>query len=139
MNRPRLRAWFAAIALVLLGIAFGAAATGWLGVRAIRRAVHAPVGTPGPADRAAARIAADLAEELTLTPQQSAQINAILSQSAANLKTIRADAMTAAAAELRVTTERIAAALPPEKHAALHRVLARRYERLGLTPPAVAP
>lgn len=139
MNRPRLRAWFAALALVLLGVAVGAAGTGWLGLRAIRRAVQAPAGAVGPADRAAARIAADLTNELALTPEQSAQVQTILNQSATNLKAIRADAMTAAAAELRATTERIATALPPEKHAALHRVLARRYERLGLTPPPFAP
>ncbi len=139
MNRHRLRGWLAALTLFALGLAVGAAGTGWFGLRVIRRAFQAPVGAIGPADRAAARIGADLTDELALTPEQSARVQAILNQSAANLKTIRADASAAAAAELRDAAQRIAATLPPDQHAVLHRVLARRYERLGLTPPAIAP
>lgn len=139
MNPRRLRGWLAALALFILGVAVGAAGTGWLGLRAVRRAFQAPVGAVGPADRAAARIGADLTEELALTPEQSARVQAILNDSAANLKAVRADARIAAVAELRAATDRIAAALPPEMRAALDRIIARRYERLGLTPPPVDP
>ena len=139
MNRHRLRGWLAALTLFALGLAVGAAGTGWFGLRLIRRAFQAPVGAVGPADRAATRIGADLTEELALTPEQSARVQAILNQSASNLKTIRADASAAAAAELRDAAQRLAATLPPEHHDALHRILARRYERLGFTPPADRP
>ena len=58
-----------------------------------------------------------------------------LDQSAGNLKALRVQAGVRAAAELRASTGRIAAELPPEKRAEFYRLSAQRYERLGLSPP----
>lgn len=136
MITSRWRGWLVASAIFVLGVAFGSAGTAWVGVRVVRRALHAPLNEEGPADRAAARIGADLTKTLELTPDQSARVQAVLDQSATRLKAVRVQAALRAAAELRRTTERIAAGLPPEKQAEFYRVIARRYERLGLRPPS---
>lgn len=124
-----------AIAIFLLGIAVGGAGMTWAGIRAVRQALQAPAGERGAADRAAKRIGADLTKTLELTPEMSARVQAILNQSATNLRAVRAQARVKAAEELLMATERIAAELPPEKHAEFYRVIGRRYERLGLQPP----
>lgn len=135
MNALRWRGWLVAAMVFVLGVAVGAAGTVWLGTRAIRRVLQAPLSATGPADRAVARIGADLTRSLELTPDQSERVQVILEQSAVRMKAIRAGALLRAGAELRTTTDRIAAELPPEKHEELYRVIARRYERLGLRPP----
>ena len=136
MNGNRWKAWILAAAILVLGIALGASTTMWWGTRVLRRALHAPVDAPGLADRAAARIGADLTEELHLTAEEAARVQSILDESAANLKTVRARAGAEAAQELRRSTQEIAAALPAAKRAELYRVLSRRFERLGLKSPA---
>jgi hypothetical protein len=135
MKRFPWRGWLVAIAIFVLGVAVGGAGVTWAGIRAVRQALQAPAGERGAADRAAKRIGADLTKRLQLTPEMSARVQAILDQSATNLKSVRAQAAARAADELRMSTERIAAELPPEKHAEFYRVIARRYERLGLQPP----
>lgn len=131
---PRWRGWLVATAIFVLGIAVGATGTVVIGVRLFRQAMQNP-DSRGPADRAAARIGADLTETLQLTPEQSAQVQQVLNESAANLKAIRARAGLQAAAELRDSSGRLLATLPPEKHAEFHRIISRRFERLGLQPP----
>lgn len=135
MSPIRWRGWLVAALIFALGLAVGSAGTALWGVRYLRRALQASTQTSGPADRAAARIGAELKAELALTPEEAERVQAILNESAGNLKSVRARAALQAGAELRAATRRIAAALPPEKQAGLHRIIARRYQRLGLTPP----
>lgn len=132
---PRWRGWLVAAAIFVLGIAVGGAGTVMIGARLFRQSLQNPAGARGPADRAAARIGADLTETLQLTPEQSARVQRILNESAANLKAVRLRAGIQAAVELRASTQRLLAELPPEKHAEFHRIIARRFERLGLQPP----
>lgn len=129
------RGWLVAGAIFLLGVAAGAAGVTFLGIRAIRQGFNRPASARGLADRAAERIGVDLTKNLQLNPQESAQIQAILNESAANLKALRVQVATQAAAELDATTKRIAALLPPEKHAEFYRVMERRYQQMGLSPP----
>jgi allophanate hydrolase subunit 2 len=135
VTTSRWRGWLMAGAIFILGVAVGSAGMAWTGMRVVRRALQAPMNTTGPADRAAVRIGADLTKTLQLNPEQSARVQTILEESAANLKRMRARVALSAAAELRTATERIAAELPAEKHAELYRVIAKRYERLGLRAP----
>jgi hypothetical protein len=86
-------------------------------------------------DRAAERIARDLSLSLKLTPEQSLNVRTILEHSAANLKGIRARAGIDATAELRDSTSKLAASLPEDKRDEFYRLIARRYERLGLPVP----
>lgn len=137
MKPLRWRGWLVAGAIFLLGVSVGGTGMVLLGLRAFRQMVRAPAGAPGFADRAAERVAADLTKSLQLNPEESARVQAILSESAANLKAMRVRGAALAAEELRSSTERIAATLPPEKHAAFYRVMAQRYERLGLAPPVM--
>jgi hypothetical protein len=135
MTASRWRGWLVAAAIFLLGVAVGGAGTMALGVRAFRKAMQSPATTRGMADRAVARIGADLTESLQLTPEQSARVQAVLDASAKKMKAIRVEAAVRAIAELRESTDQIAAELPPDKHAELYRVVGRRFERLGLEPP----
>lgn len=135
MSRFAWRGWLAAAAIFALGVAVGGAGTAWIGIRNFRQMLRSPAEARGLADRAAARIGADLERSLQLTPEQSGRVRSILADSAANLKAIRARAIAEAAADMRTSTDRIAAELPPEKHDELYRVVGRRFERLGLPPP----
>lgn len=135
MTASRWRGWLVAAAIFLLGVAVGGAGTMALGVRAFRKAMQSPATTRGMADRAVARIGADLTESLQLNPEQSARVQAVLDASAAKMKAIRVEAASRAIAELRASTDLIAAELPAEKHGDLYRVVGRRFERLGLEPP----
>jgi len=135
MNASNWRGWLVAAAIFVLGVAVGAAGMTWIGVRRIRQVLASPPGTYGLADRAAARIGANLTDSLDLTPEQSARVQAILERAAGRLKVVRLRAAGQARAELREAVEQIANELPPEKRVEFRRILARRYERLGLTPP----
>lgn len=130
MSAWRWRGWLVALAIFVLGSACGAAGMAWMGRRMLREVLHSPASETGPADRAAARIGAELKKELALTPEEAARVQALLDESAARLKAVRVDAAQRALAELRTSTERIAAELPPEKRAEFYRLSARRYERL---------
>lgn len=132
VSAPRWRGWLVAAAIFILGLAVGAAGAAWFGTRLVRQALQAPLEAPGLADRAAVRIGAELTKTLELTPDQSARIQGQLAQSAANLKAVRLRARAQAAAELRDSIKRISAELPPEKRAEFQRLVARRYEQLGL-------
>jgi hypothetical protein len=99
-----------------------------------RRALQS-AGERGFAERVANRIGADLTASLQLTPDEASRVQAILDQSAVRLKAVRAQAAGQALAELRAANQRIAAELPPDKRAQYRRLLAQRYERLGLAPP----
>jgi hypothetical protein len=138
MTASRWRGWLVAAAIFLLGVAVGGAGTMALGVRAFRKVMQSPATTRGVADRAVARIGADLTESLQLTPEQSARVQAVLDASATRMKAFRVEAAARALAELRASTDQIAAELPAEKHAELYRVVGRRFERLGLEPPRPA-
>jgi hypothetical protein len=139
MNMTHWRGWLVAGAIFLLGIAVGGGLVAWAGARSLRHALQAPTTARGAADRAAERIGADLTETLRLTPEESTRVQAILNQSASNMKAVRAQATGQVAAELRASTASIAATLPPGKRMAFYRVIARRFERLGFPPPQPDP
>lgn len=131
MTAATWRGWLVAAAIFLLGAAIGAGGMTWFGGRALRNALRAG-SEPSLAERAAVRIGSDLTKSLQLTPDESARVQAILDQSAANLRAMRLRAVAQAGTELRGAVERIAAELPPDKRAEFYRVMARRQERLGL-------
>src|SRR5688572_28625549 len=91
MNAPRWRGWLVAVGIMVLGIALGAAGMAWAGTRIFREALQT-AGERGFAERVVTRIGADLTASLNLTPDESARVEAILKQSAANLKQVRAQA-----------------------------------------------
>jgi len=133
MSALRWRGWLAAIAIFLLGVGVGTAGTAWVGARMIRNAIMNPTPNRTLADRAAERIGADLTKNLALSPQESAQVQAVLAQSATNLKALRVQVAVQTRTEFRAAARRIADLLPPEKRADFYRLVSRRYERLGLT------
>ena len=135
MIRIGWRGWLVAALIFALGAGAGVTGTVVIGKRVIRQLLLAPADAPGPADRAAARVAADISDSLQLTPEQSARVREILATSAQNLKAIRRRAALDAGAELRRSTQAIAAELPPAKRAELYRVVAQRFTRIGISPP----
>ncbi len=135
MSGARWRGWLMALAIFIAGAALGSAGTAWLGLRFLRQTLQASPDVEGPADRAAARIGNELTERLQLTADESARVQTILAQSAQRMKSIRATAAASARDELRGASAQIAAELPREKHAEFYRVIAQRYQRLGLPPP----
>jgi len=131
----RWRGWLVAGAIFLLGVAAGGAGMTWAGVHVFRQRMQNPASTRSMAERAAERIGADLTKSLQLSAAESAQVQAILDQSAVNLKAVRVQATTQAAAELRASTVRIARTLPVEKRREFYRLIAQRFGRLGLSAP----
>lgn len=136
MNRIGWRGWLVAFAIFGLGLAVGVSGTVVVGKRMLRQMLVAPADATGPADRAAARIAAELNTSLKLTPDEAQRVQQILEDSARTLKTIRRRAALAAGLELRSSAGRIAVVLPPDKRAEFYRLIAQRYERLGLPAPS---
>lgn len=132
----RARGWVAALTIFALGVAVGGAGTAWLGARMLKNWVQSPAGARTAADRMAERLSDDLTHELALTPEEAARVRTLLDESAAAMKRLRVRTALEIGAELRASTQRLQAALPAEKHAALRRVLAQRYERLGVRPEA---
>lgn len=135
MSGSTWRGWLAAAAIFVLGVGVGGAGMAWAGIRIFRHALLNPATTRGLADRAADRIGAELTKNLKLTPEESAQVQTILGQTAANLRSVRVQAAAQASTEVRSAIHRIATALPVEKRAEFYRLAARRYERLGLPAP----
>jgi len=135
---PHWRGWLATAVIFILGVAVGVAGTAWTGARMLRRALQAPASAPGLANRAAERMGAELTKTLELTPAESKRVQAELDQTATNLKLLRVQWTEKAAAEIRGSTGRIAATLPPGKRAEFYRVIAKRYGRLGLATPELS-
>lgn len=134
----RARGWVAALTIFAVGLAVGGAGTAWLGARMLKSWVQSPASARGAADRMAERLGEELTRELVLTPDEAARVRTLLEESAAAMKRIRVRTAIDVATELRASAQRLQAALPEEKHAALRRVLAQRNERLGVraeTPP----
>lgn len=135
MSAVRWRGWLIAAAIFCLGVAVGGAGTVWWGARHLRR-TFAASGETGFADRAAGRIGAELKRSLELSGDDATRVQAILDDTARSLKGVRVRAAIQAGAELRAAIRRIAATLPPEKRGEFYRIVAKRYERLGLAVPA---
>ncbi len=137
MSDARWRGWLIALAIFILGVGVGGTGMAWAGIRVFRHFVQNPNAPRGGlADRAAEYIGKNLTKQLELTPEQSAQVQAILDQSAANVKTTRTKAAAEVTRELRETVRRIGVVLPPEKRAEFHRLISHRFKRLGDTSPA---
>lgn len=135
-DSSRWRGWVVAAAIFVLGVGVGGAGMAWAGIRVFRHALQNPNAGRGLADRAAERIGSELTKNLKLTPEESAQVRTILAETTGKLKAVRVQAAAQAGAEFRAAAQRIAAALPREKRAEFYRLVARRYERMGLTVPA---
>lgn len=135
MNESRWRGWLVAAAIFVLGVGAGGAGMAWAGIRVFRHALQNPANARGLAERAADRIGADLTRTLKLTPEESGQVQAILAQSAANIKVVRIQAATQATAELRGAIQHIGEILPREKQADFYHLIAQRYKRLGVAAP----
>lgn len=136
MSDSRWRGWLIAIAIFILGVGVGGAGMAWAGLRVFRQVIQNPNGPRGGlADRAAEYIGKNITKQLDLTPEQSAQVQAILNQSATNVKATRAQAAAEVTKELRETVRRIGAVLPREKRAEFYRLIAHRFKRLGDAAP----
>jgi hypothetical protein len=135
MNGSTWRGWVVAAAIFVLGVAVGGAGMAVVGIRVFRHAWLHPAASRGLAERAAGRIGTDLTKTLELTPEESAQVQAVLSQTAANLKGVRAQATKQVSTEIRASIRKIAVILPREKRVEFYRLVARRYQRLGLAAP----
>jgi Spy/CpxP family protein refolding chaperone len=138
MSDSRWRGWLIAVAIFVLGVGVGGAGMAWAGIRVFRHITQKPDAPRGGlADRAAEYIGKNLTKQLELTSEQSAQVQAILDQSALNIKATRTKAAAEVTRELRETVRRIAAVLPGEKRAEFNRVINHRFKRLGDTAPTV--
>ena len=135
MSDSRWRGWLVAAAIFVLGIGVGGAGMAWAGIRVFRHALQNPPNARGLADRAADRIGADLTKSLKLTSEESAQVQTILAQSAANIKVVRIQASAQATTELRNAMQHIGTILPAEKRADFYQLVAQRYKRLGVAAP----
>lgn len=125
----------AALAIFVLGCAFGGTVAVVAGARIIRHRLQMPVTERGLADRLVEQLGADLSRELALDARESDKVRVVLQQSALNMKKLRLQLTEGAARELDDCAARLAAALPPEKHARLYQMLAKRYQRLGVHAP----
>lgn len=138
MNDSRWRGWLIALAIFVLGVGVGGAGMAWAGIRVFRHIAQNPNAPRGGlADRAAEYIGKNLTRQLELTSEQSAQVQAILDQSALNIKATRSKAAADVTKELRETVRRISATLPAEKRAEFKRLITHRFKRLGDAAPGV--
>lgn len=136
MSDPRWRGWLIAAAIFILGVGVGGAGMAWAGIRVFRHVIQNPNAPHGSlADRAAEYIGKNLTKQLELTPEQSAQVRAILDQSATNVKAARTKAAADVTKELRETVHRIGAVLPEAKRTEFYRLVNHRFKRLGDTAP----
>lgn len=134
MNGSTLRAWLAALAIFFLGLAVGGVGVIAVVHHVVRRAIQNP-GAGRFIDRATERVGNDLTRDLQLSPDDAAKVKSILADTAGNLKGIRRQSAQQVSAEIRATVRRLAEALPAEKRPELYRLVARRYEKLGLPAP----
>lgn len=133
MISSRTQAWLAALALFVFGVAVGTAATALLGLRSVKRAMSAPPQTQAQlVERATARVARQLAQELDLDSTVEDRIRAELRQSAGNLRRLRVENLRAMQAEVRAAAVRIAAELPPEQRERMENRIAQHLRRVGL-------
>jgi len=138
----RWRAWLAALLIFVFGFGAGVTCSVVVGVRALRRAVRAPATAPGLFDRAIERTARDLERELALTPEQAADVQRELAQTAAHLRALRVQAAIDMRKEMHGTIIRLAQSLPAEKRPRFRELVRRRIQRIGYeleTPPEPAP
>lgn len=134
MSSGHWKAWVAALALFVSGIGVGGAVTAWVGLRDVREGVRGNGPGRGMGQRAVETIRRDLTRELELTAEESARVQVILDQSAARIRLLRLQAARQAAGELRASARQIAEELPPEKRAEFRRIMAKRFQRLGVDP-----
>lgn len=139
MNGGTWKAWVGALALVVFGFAVGVGVTAFVGVKRLRDAISEPPparvgGGGGERDRALARIHENLTEELDLTPEETARLEAVLKQSAENLRALRQEGGRKMRAELERTVKEIGEILPPEKREAYRKHVDKRFEWLKNPP-----
>ena len=135
----RWHAWLGAIVIFLLGLTVGVLGTVVVGVRAVRRNLLTPPTAPGFADRAAGRIARQLADELQLTPDQAERVRADFAQAAANIRAVRGRALREVRQEVWAAVVRAGQDLPPDKREQYRARMRKRFARAGfgeLEPPA---
>lgn len=142
MNAPRWQAWMAAVAIFVFGVAVGTAATALLGLRSVKRTLAAPMQAPAQViERATARVAQQLTNELQLDEQAEAKIRNELRRAAANIRRLRLESYREMQAEVRSAAARIAAELPPEQRARMEARIKQHLSRVGVEagPPLPGP
>jgi hypothetical protein len=132
VNSSLRRAVLVALLIFLCGAGVGSAVTVWVGGRQIRRELAGAAEPRGRGDRAVERIGREISKELELTPAEAERVQAILGETAVNLRRLRADTMRQGLVELRGASRRISAELPPEKRDDFQRLLRKRFQRLGI-------
>lgn len=127
------RAWLAAGAIFVFGLAVGIAGTSLYGLRTLRRTLQPPPPNAiNAVDRTGNQIVNDLVASLNLGPAEEARVRREFAQTSANLRALRAQSIRQTIAELRQFARRVAADLPPEQRAAFYNRLEHRLQRLGL-------
>jgi hypothetical protein len=101
-----------------------------------RRRPSPPNGWDPPA---AGRIARQLADELQLTPDQAARVQADFAQAAANIRTVRGRALREVRPEVGAAVLRAAQDLAPDKREQPRECLRRRFLRAGMEDYAPPP
>ena len=139
MNTPRWKVILAAFGLFAIGLIAGGLITAKIGAHLIRQAWISPVTARSPIDRAVERIQKNLTSELKLDETQASAVQAELSRTAAQLKTLRVETVQTAKADLIASAVRIAASLPPEKRPAFYKIVKERFSRLGMEVPTPGP
>lgn len=137
MNAFRWQAWLAALAIFVFGLAVGTAGTALLGLRSVKRTLASPSPAHAPAqaiERATARVAQQLSNELQLDEETEAKIHAELRRAAANIRRLRFENHRELQAEVRATAGRIAAQLPPEERDRMEARIIQHLRRVGLEP-----
>jgi hypothetical protein len=121
--------------LVAIGFAAGTVFTIHTGIERLRQSIANPAAHPAAqslAERALVRIQKNLTQELKLTPEESARLQAILDQSSKNLKAIRRQGVQEGREEITRAIREIAESLPPEKRTDFRRHVTKRM--IWLTP-----
>jgi len=128
MNRFSWRVAVGVLALIVFGFALGVGFTTWLGMRRVRAFINDPTSVRTMGDRGLGRIRNHLVDELGLTPEEKARVEAILDKSATTMRTMRRENMRAVRGEIHRAMREIADSLPPEKREKLQQQLAKRFQ-----------
>ena len=132
MITPRWKAICAAGALLLTGMAAGAALTVHFGLNFARRIIAAQPGLPAPVDGAMAHLEADWVAAIHLDAKQTAHVHAELARSGEEFKHLRADTVQRLQFLLNDMVVRSATALTPTQREALYDRARQRLALFGL-------
>jgi hypothetical protein len=141
MNPGAWKAWVAAAAILLTGMALGSLVTLGVERRAAQQVFNTQTETERPwlADRLTGRLQRDLATELKLTPAQIVHTRRELLAAMIQFRQLRMSSSRQFQDIINNSLARIAVDLDPAQKAALDRLASERMQRLGLRyAPAAA-